>query len=103
MSYSIDVNGNDNQPEWGYCTVPDCGEEAFPIWTSGEYPDDPDLYLCPTHIGARILELEKELTAARDVVIAARRALDAPLFEHRAPLVKAIADYDWAVQKARAE
>lgn len=44
-----------------------------------------------------------ELQAARAVVEAARSATDAPLFEHRAPLVKAIAEYDWAVQGARGE
>lgn len=65
--YSIDVNGNDNTPEWGYCTVKGCEEEAFPIWTSGEYPDDPDLSLCPTHIGARLFELRAVAEAARSL------------------------------------
>ena len=63
MTYSIDVNGNDNMPEWGYCTHPDCKEEAMPIWLSGAYPDDPDLYLCLTHIGMRIAELMAQVDA----------------------------------------
>jgi hypothetical protein len=67
MSYSIDVNGNDNQPEWGYCTVAGCKEAAFPIWFSGGEPDDPDLYLCPTHIGARILHEETARTAYQEL------------------------------------
>jgi len=54
---SLDVNGYDNTPEWGYCKTEGCKEEAFPIWLSGDYPDDPDLLLCPKHIGARIKEL----------------------------------------------
>lgn len=40
-----------------------------------------------------------ELASARAVVAVARDACAASLFEHRGPLVKAIADYDWAVQK----
>ena len=54
MMYSIDVNGNDNQPEWGYCTYPGCTHDALPIWLSGEYPDDADLFLCEQHIGSKI-------------------------------------------------
>jgi hypothetical protein len=50
----MDVDGNDNGPEWGYCTHPGCRHAAFPIWLSGDYPDDPDLFLCPTHIGSRM-------------------------------------------------
>lgn len=57
----MDVNGNDNEPEWGYCTAPDCREAAFPIWLSGEYPDDPDLLLCERHIGAEIARLRAAL------------------------------------------
>lgn len=75
MSYSIDVNGNDNTPEWGYCTVEGCKEEAFPIWLSGGYPDDPDLYLCPTHIGARILHEETARKAYEE--LATRAEADA--------------------------
>jgi hypothetical protein len=63
MTYSIDVNGNDNTPEWGYCTYPDCKEEAEPIWLSGGFPDDPDLYLCNQHIGAKIAELMAQIEA----------------------------------------
>jgi len=55
---SIDVNGYDNSPEWGTCKAEDCKEDAFPIWLAGDYPDDPDLLLCPKHIGARILRAE---------------------------------------------
>lgn len=55
---SIDVNGDDNTPEWGTCKAEGCKEDAFPIWLAGEYPDDPDLLLCPKHIGARILHEE---------------------------------------------
>lgn len=50
----MDVNGNDNAPEWGWCTYPGCGEAAMPIWLSGEFPDDPDYLLCPQHIGSRL-------------------------------------------------
>lgn len=63
--YSIDVNGNDNQPEWGYCAVGGCPEPAYPIWYSGGFPDDPDLLLCDQHSSARILELEKECEALK--------------------------------------
>lgn len=65
MTYSIDVNGNDNQPEWGYCHAPKCKEPAYPIWYSGGFPDDPDLLLCEAHIGARMLDLEKTCEAFR--------------------------------------
>lgn len=65
--YSIDVNGNDNTPEWGYCTVAGCEEAAFPIWLSGEEPDDPDLYLCPKHIGARILHEQTARNAYQEL------------------------------------
>lgn len=64
----MDVNGNDNQPEWGYCTAPGCHDAAFPIWLAGEYPDDPDLLLCETHIGAEIARLRDVLDAARCVI-----------------------------------
>lgn len=50
----MDVDGNDNSPEWGYCTHVGCRQEAFPIWLSGGYPDDPDLLLCPIHLGSRM-------------------------------------------------
>lgn len=60
--YSIDVNGNDNTPEWGYCEHPGCPEPAYPIWFSGGEPDDPDLLLCEAHIGARLLH---EMTARK--------------------------------------
>ena len=52
-----DVDGNDNQPEWGYCTYPGCTRAALPIWLSGEYPDDADLYFCEQHIGTKIKNL----------------------------------------------
>jgi hypothetical protein len=60
----MDVNGNDNQPEWGWCNAPDCKNAASPIWLSGDYPDDPDLLLCDRHIGAEIARLRKTLEAA---------------------------------------
>lgn len=63
MSYSIDVNGNDNTPEWGYCTIDGCREEAFPIWQSGGFPDEPDHLLCPKHIGLLIGKLETQRRA----------------------------------------
>lgn len=65
MTYSIDVNGNDNQPEWGYCAVAGCPEPAYPIWYSGGFPDDPDLLLCEAHIGARMLQLQHDVDRAK--------------------------------------
>jgi hypothetical protein len=50
----MDADGNDNTPEWGYCTYAGCREAATPIWLSGEYPDDPDVLRCPTHLGSLI-------------------------------------------------
>lgn len=50
----MDVNGNDNSPEWGWCTWPGCKDAALPIWMSGDFPDDPDFLLCPTHIGSKM-------------------------------------------------
>lgn len=67
-TYSVDVNGNDTTPEWGYCSVAGCGQPAFPIWYSGGFPDDPDLTLCETHIGARMAELEARMTDMRAVL-----------------------------------
>lgn len=60
----LDVNGYDNQPEWGYCHKEGCKEEAFPIWKSGDYPDDPDLLLCPKHIGLLIGDRDAKLRRA---------------------------------------
>lgn len=48
----------DEGPEWGWCTLESCHEAAFPIWLSGGFPDDPDLLLCPKHIGAYIARLQ---------------------------------------------
>lgn len=59
----MDVNGNDNAPEWGYCTTPGCSEPAEPLWFSGGFPDDPDLLLCYKHIGmlvGSLLRVENE-------------------------------------------
>lgn len=64
----LDVNGNDNSPEWGYCTAEGCTEEAFPIWKSGAEPDDPDLLLCPKHIGELIGRLEADAAALRSII-----------------------------------
>lgn len=64
----LDVNGNDNQPEWGYCHTEGCKEGAFPIWKSGAYPDDPDLLLCPKHLGELIGSLEADAAALREAI-----------------------------------
>lgn len=45
----MDVNGNDNTPEWGYCDKDGCTEPAIPCWVEGGPPDDPDDCLCPEH------------------------------------------------------
>ena len=55
----MDVHGNDNTPEWGWCKHDGCREAALPIWLSGDYPDDPDLLLCPKHIGEHIAHLHE--------------------------------------------
>lgn len=64
----LDVNGYDNTPEWGWCHTEGCKEEAFPIWKSGEYPDDPDLLLCPRHIGLLIRQQEAGAAALREAI-----------------------------------
>lgn len=80
----MDVNGNDNQPEWGYCTDPGCTEAAFPIWLSGGFPDDPDLLLCETHIGAEIARLREALRhAARMFTIKGARKIVADALGER--------------------
>lgn len=61
----MDVDGNDNSPEWGYCTYPGCREAALPIWLSGGYPSDPDLLRCDRHIGSLINALVILLKASR--------------------------------------
>ena len=45
----MDVNGNDNTPEWGFCRVEGCHEAAIPCYDSGGPPDDPDDLLCADH------------------------------------------------------
>lgn len=45
----MDVNGNDNTPEWGYCRVAGCPNDAIPCYDSGGPPDDPDDLLCADH------------------------------------------------------
>jgi hypothetical protein len=57
----MDVDGNDNQPEWGYCTAEGCQEAALPIWLEGGCPDDADLFLCQDHIGTEIARLRAAL------------------------------------------
>jgi len=64
---SIDVNGNDNSPEWGWCQAEGCDETAYPIWESGGYPDDPDLLLCEKHIGETIARLRAALAWYADL------------------------------------
>jgi len=66
MSYSIDVDGNDNTPEWGYCTEAGCKEPALPIWLYGGYPDDADLFLCMDHIGKLIAEQKEQIAALQE-------------------------------------
>lgn len=61
----MDVDGNDNTPEWGYCTQPGCSHAALPIWLSGDFPDDPDLLRCERHLGSLINGLMVLLRAAR--------------------------------------
>lgn len=46
----------------------------------------------------RMSELERERDAARAVVETARSTLGAPLFEHRQPLIDALAAYDKAMK-----
>lgn len=49
----MDVHGNDNTPEWGYCTVDGCMNEANPYWfPDNEYPNDPDGKYCTEHAHA---------------------------------------------------
>ncbi len=44
----MDVNGNDNMPEWGFCEK--CKEPAIPCYLPGNMPpDDPDNLLCVDH------------------------------------------------------
>lgn len=46
----MDVDGNDNMPEWGYCTHPGCTYAAIPCYLPGNLPpDDPDDFLCADH------------------------------------------------------
>lgn len=46
----MDANGNDNTPEWGYCTVEGCAGEAIPCYLPGTMPpDEPDDCLCVDH------------------------------------------------------
>lgn len=46
----MDVNGNDNTPEWGYCQEEGCSEPAIPCYDIGnKYPNDADALLCPSH------------------------------------------------------
>ena len=48
----MDVDGNDNTPEWGYCQVEGCGAPAIPCYLPGnEQPDDPDDTVCCAHCG----------------------------------------------------
>jgi hypothetical protein len=55
----MDVNGNDNTPEWGWCQE-GCGQPAEPLWLSGAYPVEPDWLLCHQHIGVRIANLNQQ-------------------------------------------
>ncbi len=47
----MDVDGNDNSPEWGYCQVAGCEWAAIPCYLSdSDYGvDDPDDLLCVEH------------------------------------------------------
>ena len=64
ISISIDVNGNDNQPEWGWCRGPESDNEAMPIWFGGDPDDDPDLLLCLDCIGLEIAQLHSVIDRA---------------------------------------
>lgn len=39
----------DTTPEWGYCQVAGCTNDAIPCWVEGGPPDDPDDRLCAEH------------------------------------------------------
>ena len=60
----MDVDGNDNTPEWGFCTHDGCREAALPLWLAGDFPDEPDLRLCHRHTGLHIARLEDLLGTA---------------------------------------
>jgi hypothetical protein len=46
----MDVHGNDNTPEWGYCTKDGCEQAAMPFWLpDNEPPNDPDGFYCAEH------------------------------------------------------
>ena len=46
----MDVDGNDNTPEWGYCDKEGCKEPAIPCYLPYNMPpDDPDDCLCVDH------------------------------------------------------
>lgn len=49
----MDVHGNDNTPEWGYCQVEGCKNDAIPCYLpDSDYGvDDPDALLCAEHCG----------------------------------------------------
>ncbi len=99
MSYSIDVNGNDNTPEWGYCTTQGCKEAAFPIWLSGGPPDDPDLLLCETHIGLHIAKLETQRKAWTE--IGAKAEADAAALRRAMGVLTRVGDAESARSLAR--
>ena len=76
-----DIGLLDNRPEWGWCKTEGCDQEAFPIWLSGDYPDEPDLLLCPKHIGARIRNAETEKRAWTEIGAKAEARADAAELE----------------------
>ena len=82
---TMDVNGNDNSPEWGYCTEKGCKEPAEPLWFSGGFPDDPDLSLCHKHIGTRMLAVETERDALRTALRALLASYENYASEHKPP------------------
>lgn len=81
----MNVDGNDNTPEWGYCTQAGCGHAALPIWLSGDFPDDPDFLRCERHLGSLINGLLILLKASRTTVVDRdlRRRIDVMLNEVR--------------------
>lgn len=106
MSYSIDVNGNDNQPEWGYCDAPGCPEPAYPLWYAGGPPDDPDLLLCDRHIGARILQLQHDVDRVRrdgDEALTALQTQLAAAQVDNAGLLDILRQLDYTSSPERAE
>jgi hypothetical protein len=86
----MDVHGNDNTPEWGWCKTEGCGEPAEPLWFSGGFPDDPDLLLCYEHTGQYVGALRAAITEAHRILMRTYTPDDAtPLHEALLPILSA--------------